>query len=140
MNLIRQHEKRLNLLFTLAPSLIHAHTHTHTQVDMKVSQYARYIFEPVDTNWSVVHEDGDMKVQLTNLDPLLHVFSIPSLSSATYFPLPSFSLFPSPCPPPPFLFLLLPSSLSFYPPPFLFRSSKLLSLFPTLFSSPLPIH
>ena len=117
--------------------------HTHTQVDMKVSQYARYIFEPVDTNWSVVHEDGDMKVQLTNLDPLLHVFSIPSLSSATYFPLPSFSLFPSPCPPPllscscyfpllfpstllPFCFVPLnssPSSLLFFLPPFQYTNT-----------------
>ena len=28
----------------------------------KISQYARYLFEEVDNNWSVVHEDGDMKV------------------------------------------------------------------------------
>ena len=33
-----------------------------SQVGEKVSRYARYIFEPVDTNWSVVYEDGDMKV------------------------------------------------------------------------------
>jgi collagen type IV alpha-3-binding protein len=31
-------------------------------VGEKISQYARYLFEVVDTNWSVVHEDGDMKV------------------------------------------------------------------------------
>ena len=27
-----------------------------------MQQYARYIFEPVNTNWSLVHEDLDMKV------------------------------------------------------------------------------
>ena len=32
------------------------------QVSEKISQYARYLFEEVDNNWSVVHEDGDMKV------------------------------------------------------------------------------
>ena len=32
-------------------------------VNEKTSQYARYIFEPVDSNmWSVVHEEGEMKV------------------------------------------------------------------------------
>ena len=32
-------------------------------INEKTSQYARYIFEPVDsTLWSVVHEDGEMKV------------------------------------------------------------------------------
>ena len=28
----------------------------------KISQYARYLFEEVDNNWTVVHEDGEMKV------------------------------------------------------------------------------
>lgn len=32
------------------------------QVSERVSQYARYLFEAVDTNWNVVYEDGDMKV------------------------------------------------------------------------------
>ena len=134
MNLIRQHEKRL---FTLAPfsdphtthharrmhthththTYTHTHTHTRTQVDMKVSQYARYIFEPVDTNWSVVHEDGDMKVQLTHLDPPLHVFSIlPPLSCSHYsllFPstLLPFCFIPLNFPPSSLLFFLSPSLL-----------------------------
>ena len=33
------------------------------QVDEKVTQYSQYIFEPTDgENWSLVHEDVDMKV------------------------------------------------------------------------------
>ena len=34
------------------------------QIYEKVSQYAKYIFEPVDVNWSVTYEDGEMKVQV----------------------------------------------------------------------------
>lgn len=34
-----------------------------TLVNEKVSRYAQYVFEPVDdSSWSVVHEDGEMKV------------------------------------------------------------------------------
>lgn len=36
--------------------------HSVTQVNEKVTQYARYVFEPVDQHWAMVHEDGDMKV------------------------------------------------------------------------------
>lgn len=33
------------------------------QVDEKVSRYATYMFEPLDTSlWSVTHEEDDMKV------------------------------------------------------------------------------
>lgn len=32
------------------------------QMSEKISQYARYLFEEVDNNWSLVHEDGEMKV------------------------------------------------------------------------------
>jgi argonaute-like protein implicated in RNA metabolism and viral defense len=32
------------------------------QMSEKISQYARYLFEEVDNNWSVVYEDGEMKV------------------------------------------------------------------------------
>ena len=32
------------------------------QMSEKISQYARYLFEEVDNNWTVVHEDGEMKV------------------------------------------------------------------------------
>jgi len=32
------------------------------QVNEKVDEYSKYLFEPVDTNWSMVYEDGDMKV------------------------------------------------------------------------------
>lgn len=34
------------------------------QVDEKVDEYSKYLFEPVDTNWSMVYEDGDMKVRI----------------------------------------------------------------------------
>lgn len=34
------------------------------QVNEKVDEYSKYLFEPVDTNWSMVHEDGDMKVSI----------------------------------------------------------------------------
>ena len=37
----------------------------NTQIDEKVKEYAKYIFEPVDSStgaWVLVHEDGDMKV------------------------------------------------------------------------------
>ena len=38
-------------------------------VNEKTSQYARYIFEPVDSNmWSVVHEEGEMKVYRRELE------------------------------------------------------------------------
>ena len=38
-------------------------------INEKTSQYARYIFEPVDsTNWSVVHEDGEMKVHRREME------------------------------------------------------------------------
>lgn len=38
-------------------------------IDEKTSQYARYIFEPLDsTLWSVVHEDGEMKVYRRELE------------------------------------------------------------------------
>ena len=70
---------------------------------MKVSQYARYIFEPVDTNWSVVHEDGDMKVKFTYLGPPL-------------YPLFYFILRPIPLP---FSFFFSPSSLLLLPSPLL---------------------
>eukprot|EP00731_Ephydatia_muelleri_P016776 Em0009g1200a len=44
-------------------------THRLTSlVDEKVQQYARYIFEPVNTNWSLVHEDLDMKVYRRELE------------------------------------------------------------------------
>ena len=33
------------------------------QIDEKVSQYAKYIFEPVGVNWGVTYEDGEMKVR-----------------------------------------------------------------------------
>ena len=33
------------------------------QVDEKVSKYAAYIFEPLDTSlWTVAHEEAEMKV------------------------------------------------------------------------------
>ena len=35
------------------------------QVNEKVDEYSKYLFEPVDTNWSMVYEDGDMKVSIT---------------------------------------------------------------------------
>lgn len=38
------------------------------QIGEKVSQYARYLFEAVDTNWNVVYEDGDMKVYRRELE------------------------------------------------------------------------
>lgn len=33
-------------------------------MNKKVTQYAKYVFEPVDQHqhWAMVHEDGDMKV------------------------------------------------------------------------------
>lgn len=34
------------------------------QVDEKVDEYSKYLFEPADTNWSMVYEDGDMKVSV----------------------------------------------------------------------------
>ena len=44
-------------------------THRMTPVvGEKVSQYARYLFEAVGTNWSVVYEDGDMKVYRRELE------------------------------------------------------------------------
>ena len=38
--------------------------HSVIQVNKKVTQYAKYVFEPVDQHqhWAMVHEDGDMKV------------------------------------------------------------------------------
>ena len=42
------------------------------QVDEKVSQYACYVFEPLDTNlWAVVHEEDDMKVRSLHPAPTL---------------------------------------------------------------------
>ena len=39
------------------------HKSVGIQVDEKVSRYATYIFEPVDTTvWNVAHEEDDMKV------------------------------------------------------------------------------
>ncbi len=38
-------------------------------MDERSSQYARYIFEPVDTDvWSLVHQDGDMTVHRRELE------------------------------------------------------------------------
>lgn len=34
------------------------------QVNEKVDEYSKYLFEPADTNWSMVYEDGDMKVRI----------------------------------------------------------------------------
>lgn len=53
---------------TLPQDIIHRSTSGVTHrltplIDEKTSEYARYIFEPVDsTLWSIVHEDGEMKV------------------------------------------------------------------------------
>ena len=33
-----------------------------------MTQYAKYIFEPVDQHWAMVHEDGDMKVYRRELE------------------------------------------------------------------------
>ena len=39
-----------------------------SQVGEQVSQYARYLFEMVDTNWNMVYEDGEMKVYRRELE------------------------------------------------------------------------
>lgn len=64
-------------------------THRMTPViGEKVSQYARYLFEAVDTNWNVVYEDGDMKVYRRELeeggvvvDPLKSFYTANSISA-----------------------------------------------------------
>ena len=57
--------------------LMHSHVHHFywitaplyvAQVSEKISQYARYVFEEVDNCWSVVHEDGEMKVYRRELE------------------------------------------------------------------------
>lgn len=61
-------------------------------IDEKTSQYARYIFEPLDsTMWSIVHEDGEMKVYRRELeedgvviDPLRATYTV-SVSSVVDF-------------------------------------------------------
>lgn len=40
-----------------------------SQVNDRTSQYACYIFEPVDSDvWSLVHQDGDMTVHRRELE------------------------------------------------------------------------
>ena len=59
---------------TLPEDIVHRSTSGVTHrltplINEKTSQYARYIFEPVDSNvWSVVHEEGDMKVYRRELE------------------------------------------------------------------------
>ena len=61
-------------------------------IDEKTSQYARYIFEPLDsTMWSVVHEDGEMKVYRREMeedgvviDPLRATYTV-GVSSVVEF-------------------------------------------------------
>lgn len=58
-------------------------------VNDKTNQYARYIFEPVDSEvWSLVHEDGDMMVHRRELeedgvvvDPLKAVYNAQGISA-----------------------------------------------------------
>jgi collagen type IV alpha-3-binding protein len=61
----------------------------------KISQYARYLFEEVDNNWSVVYEDGEMKVYRREMedggvvvDPLKSFYTATGVSAreiANYF-------------------------------------------------------
>jgi collagen type IV alpha-3-binding protein len=69
---------------TILPKSITGVKHRMTeQVEEKVTQYAKYIFEPVDTTWALAHEDGDMKVYRRELeengivvDPLRAQFTV----------------------------------------------------------------
>lgn len=66
--------------------------HLTPLIDDKTSQYARYIFEPLDsTMWSVVHEDGEMKVYRREMeedgvviDPLRATYTV-GVSSVVEF-------------------------------------------------------
>ena len=61
-------------------------------INEKTSQYARYIFEPVDSDsWSVVHEDGEMKVYRREMeedgvviDPLRATYTVGVSEKSTY--------------------------------------------------------
>lgn len=68
------------------------------RIDEKVKEYAKYIFEPVDSStgaWVLVHEDGDMKVHRREVeedgvvvDPLKAQYIVKGLSAfemANYF-------------------------------------------------------
>lgn len=74
---------------TILPKSITGVKHRMTeQVEEKVTQYAKYIFEPVDTTWALAHEDGDMKVYRRELeengivvDPLRAQFTVKGVTA-----------------------------------------------------------
>lgn len=56
-------EHRLTPLVSSSASACHCMRLPQLKVDEKVSKYASYIFEPLDTSlWSVTHEEDGMKV------------------------------------------------------------------------------